>query len=109
MRSRSSAARCCRITPSFRPMARRISSDTRTVGGFMSLRSLRRRANIANEGHSGERVCEGIGCYTRHVDTLQAGSKSFAPLDRTTQQAYSDHLLHDLAVLADGETQGNAS
>ena len=59
--------------------------------------------------NAGEKTFEDIGCGSCHVATLQSGDSQIAALRHRQFHPYSDFLLHDMASLGDGISQGAAN
>jgi CxxC motif-containing protein (DUF1111 family) len=58
--------------------------------------------------NSGSALFNSIGCAVCHTRSLPTGNHSTVALANQTANLFSDVLVHDMGVLGDGISQGNA-
>ena len=90
-----------------------IDSDTQGFANFMRLLGPPVPACILNSTcsasvNSGSALFNSVGCATCHTLFLPTGNHSTAALRNQTANLFSDLLVHDMGLLGDGVTQGNA-
>ncbi len=85
-------------------------ADVTAFTDFMTFLAPPPRGPIGPVELAGEALFASVGCAGCHTPTLTTGkSATSAALDQVQYHPYSDFLLHDMASLGDGITQGTAT